>query len=260
MSDCCVFTRGEFYIRDAPDDCEDGLLGISCSPNRPFRKIGNVSSGMIGVDGGVVGRENEFNLADPESRMEIRGVNFNASIVCSSLDNLRLSLLSDKIEPRSGDTTEEFCFHPENADSQYFFLKNRGIDPDSVDVSIWNDLVKLEDLTEDVDYLLNSGGIQIISTDYPIDANVIKISYEFNTAGFHEIEFLTKSPKYKEILFRGINYGESEALFDAQLFRVLLAPITETDLITRDEFLTLNLSGVVEKRLGKWFTFTKQEQ
>lgn len=259
---CCVFTRGEFYIRDAVGDCTDSFLDIACGVGGPFKKLGNVSSGLIEIQGSVIGRENEFNLADPESRVEILGVNLTLSLSCASAVNLRQALLSDISEVDDGLKVQDFCIPDGLEEDDFFPFNSKGADPDTVAVYLRTDEDTLSTLVEGTDYLVNSSGVQIIRDDIDtIDATIVRIEYNYDTAGYEELIFNSAAPKYKEIYFKGVNLGEgSEDLFDAELYRVLLAPTSQMDLITRDEFLSINLAGTVEKHAGKWFKITKQEQ
>lgn len=259
---CCTFTRGEFFIRDAKEICAPGEDYLVCDPSPwPFKKIGNVSSGLIEVLGSVVGRENEFNIADPEARVEILGVNISMSINCTDRKNLIHALLADKLDDETSSRVQEFCF--ESLDEGDFFeFDFKGVDPASVSVYLRGSGSLDQNLEVNTDYLVNSSGIQIINPDLATqNFDHLRITYDYDTQGYYSMSFGSAIPKYKEIYFKGINVGEgNEDLFDASFYRVLFSPLGQFDLITRDEFLTINLQGSVEKRNGHWFRLVKQER
>lgn len=252
---CCVFTRGEFFIRDAVSDCADGVL-VSCM-GEPFRKLGNISSGLIEIDAEIIGRENQFNWADPASRNMILGVNISLSLNCASDKNIVLSLLGKETLPVSGVFAQQYC--PNLSSEMFIPFTKKGVDRDTLVVSLKNDLDVIKTLVEGVDYLVSNSGVQFISDSIDIeDSNILDVYYSYEEDGYSSTEFNDQAPVYKEIYFKGTNLGEgSESMFDALFYRVLFAPITQMDLITRDEFLTLNLSGKVERKDGHWFNITK---
>lgn len=252
---CCVFTRGEFFMRDAVSECADGIL-VSCV-GEPFRKVGNVSSGLIEIDAEIIGRENQFNLADPASRNMILGVNLSLSLNCASDKNLILSLLGQENIPVSGLFSQQYC--PNISSEMFVPFEKKGVDASSVQVVLNKDLDLVFTLVEGLDYLVSRSGVQFIRDDIDIqDANILNVSYFYDETGYTSIEFNQESPKYKEIYFKGTNFADEDGeIFDAIFYRVLFAPISQMDLITRDEFLTLNLAGKVEKKDGRWFNITK---
>ena len=256
---CCVFTRGEFYMRDAAP-C-GGVSELFCSGQGPFKKVGNVSSAIVEIQGSVIGKENEFHPADPESRVEILGVNMSITMSCASKKNLLQALYAQSEELDSGSRVTDFCFTDSISSDDFFPFEFKGVDPETVTVYLRNTLGAVKTLTVNVDYLVNSSGVQIINDSIDVeDANIVRLAYSYDTENFSGIEFQTLFPKYKEIYFKGTNYGDGEeALFDAKFYRVLFAPVNQFDLITRDEFLTISLVGSVEKFDGKWFKLTKQE-
>lgn len=252
---CCVFTRGEFFIRDAISDCADGVL-VSCM-GEPFRKLGNISSGLIEIDAEIIGRENEFNWAEPASRNMILGVNISLSLNCASDKNLILSLLSKESTPVSGIFAQQYC--PNLSSEMFVPFDKKGVDRETLVVTLKKDLDTVSTLSEGTDYLVSNSGIQFISDEIDIqDANLLDIFYSYSDDGYSSTEFNEQAPSYKEIYFKGTNFGDGvESLFDALFYRVLFSPVSQMDLITREEFLTLNLSGKVEKKDGRWFNITK---
>lgn len=252
---CCVFTRGEFYMRDAAP-C--GVPSLFCDGVGPFKKIGNVASSIVEIQGSVIGKENEFNPASPDSRVEILGVNMSITMNCASSENLIKALYGDDSGAEDGSHVLDFCFSTLSSDD-FFPFEFKGVD--SVTVYLRTPTIAIKTLTRGVDYEVNSSGVHIINDSISYDgANILRLAYSYNTNGFSSIQFQSKFPKYKEIYFKGTNYGDgSSDLFDAVFYRVLFAPINQFDLITRDEFLTINLVGSVEKHENKWFKITKQE-
>ena len=255
---CCVFTRGEFYIRDAAP-C-GSLPALVCEGQGPFKKIGNVSSAIVDISGTVLGKENEFNPADPESRIEIQGVNLSITMNCASSKNLLQALYGATEESDSGSHILDFCFTSLSSDD-FFPFEFKGVDQETVVVYLRNSGGVVSTLVLGTDYLVNSSGVQIISDSIdPLDSTTIRLAYSYDTASFNGIEFQSLFPKYKEIYFKGTNYGDDElSMFDAKFYRVLFAPLNTFDLITRDEFFTISLVGSVEKHQSKWFKITKQE-
>lgn len=256
---CCVFTRGEFYMRDAAP-C-GSVSELFCSAQGPYKKIGNVSSAIVQIQGTVIGKENEFHPADPESRIEILGVNMSITMNCASKKNLMQALFAQDQESDSGTRVTDFCFTDSIDSNDFFPFEFKGVDPESVTVYLRTTLGVVKTLVLGDDYLINSSGVQIVNDSIdPEGATIVRLAYSYDTADFSGIEFQTLFPKYKEIYFKGTNYGDGEAsLFDAKFYRVLFAPINQFDLITRDEFLTISLVGSVEILDGKWFNITKQE-
>lgn len=260
LTHCCVLTRGEFFLKDLsiPED----LCGIVCEdPNRPYKKLGNVSSCVVEILGSVIGRENEFNIADPKSRQEILGVNLSITLNCASYRNLAQALFSGKDISESGSHSEEFCIGSLSDCDMFNFSKLKAIN-ESVVVTLKNGRGdEIKTLEVDVDYKVTQSGVEIISDSIDsLGATSLVLSYDYDNEGFHGIDFLSKFQGYKSLYFKGVNYDKSDgALFDAIFHRVLFAPVNQFDLITRDEFLTLNLVGVVERKNGDWFKITKQE-
>lgn len=258
---CCTFTRGEFFIRDAAEQCIGGVSGIGCGIGKSFKKIGNVSSGLIEIMGSVLGKENEFNPADPDSRVEVLGVSLTLSVSCTSHKNLREALISEKTEQGPSSYAQDFALCDSIEEGDFFNFDKKGVDPESVIISLVHNASVVGTLVPEIDYLVNSSGVQIMRDGIDLnDAQILRFNYDYDDTGFYDFSLLSAKPKYKEIYFKGINYAEgSETLFDAQFYRVLFAPINQMDLITRDEFLTINLTGSVEKQDSQWFKITKQE-
>lgn len=256
---CCVFTRGELFIRDVVTNCNDSIPDIICSKPYPFIKLGNISSAMVEIQASVIGKENEFNPVSPDSRVEILGVNMMLSLNCISKKNLARALFSSIEESESASHVQEYCI--DSLDSCMFFAFNKkGVSSVEVFLKDNSDNV-IGSLVQDTDFVFNSSGIQIIRDDIDLlGATTLRIQYDYDNTNYIDFEFNNSSQKYKELYFKGTNYGDSsESLFDANFYRVIFSSLNQFDLITRDEFFTINLAGSVEKLDGKWFKVTKQE-
>ena len=77
------------------------------------------------------------------------------------------------------------------------------------------------------------------------------------------MDFGSKKIGYKTLFFKGTNYASSEGdkILDVIIYKVLLNPISQFDIITKDDFFTINLNGVVEKdgSSSKHFSMIKEE-
>lgn len=268
VTECCVFTRGEFYISDTCNTyggCEDGLDGIFCGVQNSFLKVGNVSSCQVEIQSQVLGKENMYNrTTNICSRQQIISVDMQITFNCSSRNNLARALFSAGFEtfvdPVS-DTALDVFVISEAIECDFFPFSKKLATQATVVVGLYDAMgTLLQTLVEDEDYQYSKSGIQIIKEiDLPY-ATTVKISYSYNTENYNEIDFNSKIPGYKTLYFKGINYGEDEAkMFDATFHKVLFGPISQFDLITKDDFLTLTLSGSVEKDSGSWFKIIKQE-
>lgn len=250
--DCCLFTRGEVFIRDAVMDCPGGIMDILCDGGL-FKKVGNVESLRVLIDGEVLGTENQFNPALPESRVEVRGVNLELIITCASAENLRRALLSEAKAKDSGVHIDSapLCEDIEEGD----FIPFTKYGASNVEVNlIYNGNPTA--LVEGVDYSVEESGIRFIR-DIAKGSNVeVRVRYDYDE-NKDEFEFLTTHGKYKEVFFKGLNYGEDGGIFDARFYRVLFGTLNEADLITKDSVLAINLIGSVSMVDGKWFKFTK---
>lgn len=257
---CCVFTRGEFFIRDAALNCGDGGSDLVCAQG-PFVKLGGLSSGMIEIQGNVLGRENEFNPACPESRLNVSNVTLSLTLQCASKRNLIQALIAGADANDAGTFIQDFCFNTLN-DEMFFPFEHKGLVADTVTVYLKDSLGEvISTLVEGTDYLVSSSGIQIMNNSIDItDAVTLRITYEYDNVNSIGMEFFNGAPKYKEVYFKGTNYGDgTETLFDAVIYRVLFAPLSQFDLISQGDFFTIQLVGSVEKTDGKWFKITKEE-
>lgn len=261
---CCVLSRGEFFLADWKGSCVGGLSELFCGPgpNKPFKKLGNVSSALVEISAEVLGKENKFNpISDTCARQVVRGVNITVSLACASKENLIRALYSDRQVSDSGNHVVDYCI--DSLDTCDFFpFERQQAKEDSLTVYLRNPrgivVAVLEPL---VDYQFTPSGIKIIRDDIDLDgASKLRLAYQYDNQNFFEMEFLRQFQGYKEIFFKGTNYGDGEqAMFDARFYKVLFAPVETFDLITQDGFLTLTLRGSVEEDQDKWFKITKQE-
>lgn len=257
---CCVLTRGEFFISDWKRSCEVGLPEELCSIPAGFKKVGNVSSCAVNVITQVLGKENEYNLAEPSSRVLVEGVNIQIVFECASKSNLYRALYATKLEADSGTHVKEYCF--DTLEECDFFPFERH-EADLTDVE-----VELRDIEGDVtytlilgtDYKLSRSGVELLKDMAPGDGVTLVITYDYNTATNYKIDFLSEYQGYKSVYFKGTNFDDgTEAMFDAHFNKVLFAPLGEFDLITGDEFFRITLTGSVEKDNGSWYNITKKE-
>lgn len=258
---CCVLTRGEFFISEWAGSC-NGLSELECDQQKAFKKLGNVSSCIVEIDSEVIGMENKYNpLSDTCARTSTRAVRLQISLSCASKENLLRALYSEEQEPDSGSHVEDYCIDS-LSECDFFPFSKYLVDPESLTVYLRDAMGEVEGtLVLGTDYKYSKSGIEILRDDIVIgDAVILRLAYDYNNANYHEISFLKKIHGYRTLFFKGTNYDSSEgALFDAIFNKVLFAPISQFDLISGDDFLTLNLTGVAERDGDSWFKITKQE-
>lgn len=260
---CCVLTRGEFFLSDWKGSCLGGLPDIVCSNQpRAFKKLGNISSCLVQIDTDVLGTENEFNLLDETcARVMMRNVRITLTLECASKENLYRALWGEQPAADANNRIQDFCISS-LSECDFFPFDRQAADLPSVDVYLRNaegDLVAT--LILDVDYSVSSSGVHILRDDIDMDdAVILRLAYAYDNANHYVVDFFRKKMGYKTLFFKGTNYDSSEgALFDAIFNKVLFGPLSQFDLITGDGFLTLTLTGAVEKDSGSWFKLTKQE-
>ena len=254
---CCVLTRGEFFVSDWQNSC-GGDSELQCNQRKAFKKLGNVSSCAVEIDTEVIGTQNKFNLLDDTcSRTIVRAVRLQISLNCASKENLLRALYSEDEERDSGSFVEDFCI---SSLSECDFFPFSKLTASDVTVYLRDaDGEAIATLVPDTDYAFSRSGIEILRDIDIEEAVTLRLAYSYDNDGIYGIEFLKKIHGYRTLFFKGTNYDSGEALFDAIFNKVLFAPINSFDLITGDDFLTLNLSGVVEKDDNSWFKITKQE-
>lgn len=259
---CCVLTRGEFFMSDWKFSCEEGTPDELCSIPAGFKKLGNVGSCAVQIASQILGKENEFNpLTDTSARTMVEGVNITLTLMCASKENLYRALYGVKLEPDSGTHSAEYCFETlEECD--FFPFQKMEADLEAVTVTLRDidgDLAAT--LVEGTDYTLSVSGVEILRSDIDLNGGVsLVITYDYDNATTHEINFLSEYQGYKSVYFKGTNFDDgSGAMFDAHFNKVLFAPIGDFDLITGDEFFTITLNGSVEKDKGSWYKITKKE-
>lgn len=261
QTECCVLTRGEFFISDACGGCEGGLPEILCEVQSPFKKVGNVSSCLVEIQSQVIGKQNKYNKSSSLcARTQVTGVNLTITFNCASKENLYRALHADAPAVSTGSETQEFCVTT-LSECDFFPFSRKVPTQATLVVDVLDAMGSvLETLEDEVDFIYSRSGIEIIADlDIP-DASVLRMVYDYNTAGFFDIDFLSKYSGYKTVYFKGSNYDAGgDGMFDAIFHKVLFAPVNQFDLITKDEFLTLTLSGSVDEADGSWFKITKQE-
>lgn len=261
---CCVLTRGEFLITDWGGKCSCEWDQIFCGhkPLKAFRNIGNVSSCIIENTAQIIGKENQFNpLDDTCARTMIEGVNLSITLECASHKNLLQALYSNKSTPDAGEHHDDFTIST-LSDCDRFPLSKLKPDADSIEVVLRNprgDVVVT--LVLGTDYEVHNSVVHIINDSIDVKNGVtLRISYEYDSTGFHEIDFATAFKGYKTLIFKGTNYAaDEESVFDAIFKKVIFAPVNQFNLIPVDGFLTLNLTASVEKDDGRFYKLIKQE-
>lgn len=259
---CCVLTRGEFFMADWKRTCEEGVEDALCELPKAYKKLGNVSSCAIQIQATVLGKENEFNPIDETcARTMVEGVNITLTLNCASKENLYQALYSQPHVGEAGTYSEVYCIAELNECDFFPFTKHQA-DQESLVVVLKDDMGDIVyTLIEDEDYIFNGSGIEIIRSDMDLLGGVnLQLTYDYDSTRNYVIDFLSKYQGYKTLYFKGTNYDDgAEAMFDAQFYKVLFAPMNDFDLITGDEFFTITLSGSVEKDNGSWYKLTKKE-
>lgn len=264
LTDCCVLSRGEFFISDWSSDCIGGLAEIICvTPPSAFRKVGNVSTATVNIRSNVMGTQNKFiRTADDCARIAIEGISLDITFTCASAKNLYLALFGDTKVPDTGSDTKDFCIS-ELTDCNFFPFEKVGATVTGLQVLLINstgDLV--ETLVLDTDFSFSQSGVQILQDIDIVDAKTLRLNYTYDNDGFNEINFLGKQIGFKSLYFKGANFNsDNHTQFDFEFYKVLFTPISQFDLISRDSFFTLSLSGRVEKDYSKdaWMRLIKQE-
>lgn len=261
---CCVFTRGEFLIADyfGPVCNGAGLDELLCGIQKPFRKVGNVSSCAVNITTEVLGTENKYNPThDVCARIPITAVELTITLECASKENLYQALFSKKHPVEQGTQSDVYCIHSIGA-CDFFPFKKYLADEESVVATLRNPFGAITyTLVKDVDYIYHKTGIEIINDAIVMGTSTsLYLEYDFDSTNYFEIDFGSEKQGYKSLIFKGINFSDDEnALFDATFHKVIFSPVAGFDLITQDGFFTLTLSGKVEKHKDSWFKFTKEE-
>lgn len=264
LTHCCVLTRGEFFITDWKSDCVGGIPGLNCDGmTGPFTKVGNVSSALVNIESSVLGKENKYNpMKDVCSRVMIEGISLDITFSCASSSNLYRALYAANELDFPNIATKDFCI--DDLKECYFFpFPKKGLVDGSLTVAVRdNDGDTVKTLIEGVDYSISKSGIELLRDIDKETGSILRLSYNYDPSGYHEFDFRTQFMGYKSIYFKGVNFNDdSEDLFDCVFHKVLFTPMNQFDLISRDEFFTITLSGSVEldKAQNSWFKITKQE-
>lgn len=226
-----------------------------------YKKVGNVPSAVVNISSQVIGKENKFvKLEDVCSRIMVEGITLDINLNCASSDNLRQALFSDKFVADSSTDTKDFCIDSLETGMFFPFAKS-GAQLAGLQVFLRDALGNLvKELFIDVDFSFSLSGIILLQDIAIEDAVTLRLYYPYDNAGIHEFDFLNKYIGYKSLYFKGVNYNTDELhQFDCEFHKVLFTPINTFDLISRDEFFTLQLTATVEKDNGSWFRITKQE-
>lgn len=233
---CCLYLRGEFFIRNSPHECPP--FKDACNPKLgTYRKIGNTSSCQVTINSEIIGSENQFNRVNPKNRLAISSVNLNLQIECANKENLLLAFgsVEKKIETESFNERILYCGKDSIA-----FLSMPPRNLVLTALSVYGEAIAT--LSTD-DYSLR--GSRVTFLNVPEDTRTILASYDTNvTASAIELKDLT--PKYHEIFFDGYNVEDNRRV-ELRIARVLFTPVAESDFISKENFFSLPLQGVVEK-------------
>jgi hypothetical protein len=174
-------------------------------------------------------------------------------MTCASDENLRMSFLSEKEEKDSGTFVDSAVLCQDISQGDFIPFTHTGAS--NVSVFLLNEGVETP-LVLDVDYSLEESGIKFLR-DIPRGVNEeVRVRYDY-TDEKEEFQFFSTPGRYKEVFFKGTNFGEDGGVFDARFYRVLFGPMNENDLITKDGVFTISLFGVAERVDGNWFKVTK---
>ena len=256
--ECCVFTRGEFYIAEVESNCGTDLL---CPDGKgSYRKLGNVSSCVLSPQNYSLGTVNEYNLTDGSCGLySTLSVGIDLTINCVSKENLRMALHSD-LDASSGSDTQDYCI-TSLSEGDFFPFKKYSADLISLVVKVKDVTTSTETiLVKDIDFTVDSSGITFIAShSWSGQSRLLEFSYNYSAGNFSSFSLGSRKEFCKSLFFKGINYGEgNQEIFNAYIPRAILSPIDSIDLITQDNFMTLNLKGRAERVNGKWLMIYKQ--
>jgi hypothetical protein len=108
------------------------------------------------------------------------------------------------------------------------------------------------DLNLNVDYEISANKVKFLK-DITETYSYLEIDYNFDESNFYELSALQNFKTTFNVLFKGVNYAESEAEtpFDVELYKVRFNFLSSLDLISDGNFLNLSLQGRVEKDLSR---------
>lgn len=238
------------YIADSLPECNDNIVSIlGCGePSLSYQKVGNTSQIELAISSEIIGRENRFNRINPKSRVAVTDVNINLLINCVTKKNLIQSLYLLDNEKSEELVTETFC----SCDEKSFIINKRPIEGTLLVVTKDSLGNTIETLHFESDYTY-ANGVLGIQKSLGHNVTFLEVSY-LPSLDTVESKFFSLAPSYKDVRFIGKNYGsEFQEEYDVRLFRVLLQPIESFDLISKDEFFNLPLTGVVEESKNGYF-------
>lgn len=233
----CYYLRGEFFIRNSPFECPP--IKEVCNPKiGTYRKIGNTSSCQLTINSQIIGNENQFHRVSPKNRLAVTGVNLNLQIECSNKENLLMAFNGDKREINNESYSEKIQYCGKDSIS---FLTMPPQNLVLIALDTYGD--EIYTLIEDIDYLLD--GSKVTFLNVPEETRTIWATYESDQE-VNSFDLKNFNSKYHEIFFNGHNI-EDKRKVELKIWRVIFAPITDSDFISKDNFFTLPLQGIVEK-------------
>lgn len=256
FDDCCLLLRGEFFIKDSSFECAKNTNAFdSCGEkNSQYIKIGNTSSCEINIDSFVFGKENIFNKVSPENRIGINKVNISLMVECVNKENILQAFYGEEKVEESNSINERLCFSKTNP-----FIITK-YNPKNLVISLLDSFGNLLSfLIEGTDYNISGSKIELINMP-GIDArtSTLMLDYDFIPENTMSFDLFSRKPKYKDVFFKGFNVENNNSM-EVRFYRVLFAPIANFDLITKDQFFNLPLSGVVEESNNGFFKITQQK-
>lgn len=256
---CCTFLRGEFYIGDSLSNC-DQTSGLVCGIEKPLKKVGNVEGATITISSQILGTENKFHYKNNNNcaRVSIQSVDISLAIKCTSIENMNLALLSKN---HVGDFmvgyVQDFivCDITTLRACNFFLFKKSGVILGSITVRLYDEFdVLIQPLTEDVDYVVNPHGVEMIKDIMAAGVQKIRITYNYDDRAeaekISEFNFLSEFQGHKFLYFKGTNYAdgqEDEDPFGVEIYRVLFNPVSQIDLISQGNYFLINLVGKIEQ-------------
>lgn len=260
----CAFLRGEFLIKDWIANCDPFLCN---DKNSAYKNIGNVLSATLSISAEIFGTENKYHfLKDSNCQRHIfNGADLTLNIGNVNKRNLYQALFSQEFIPDSGDIfVQDFSCIGQLQECDFFNFEKSGVDTGTVQALLLDsDGLPVSTLTLNVDYSVSVSGIEIINDSINMLTGItLRLIYSYDSNGFSEFEFMSLIPSPKSIFFKNTYIELEKNQFDFEAYKCVFNPISNFQLISQDDFSTLELTAKIEKDYtrNKWFKIKKQEQ
>lgn len=249
MDECCLLLRGDFFIRDSLHECPPNLEKCDNLKSAGFSKIGNTSTCEVNIESRIVGKENPYHRVSPENRLAIDLVLISLTIECVSKNNLLLGFMGKQSINEKESLREIACFQ---RDKSHYLLQSLPHDLMVAGVDSFGNIVQI--LHADDDFILEENNLEILNIQ-DIDERVSRLvfNYDVVSSEVFTMAALKGMTRYKDVIFKGRNVSNDEAV-EARFFRVLFNPLSQFDLISKDQFFNLPLNGIVEESNNGYFT------